>query len=95
MCCAKTSQWADAKKAFAAGSSALSQFPPLWKQRFARAAAETALALGDVGGARSWINFALENLADPDGGRPDPAGRRQGRASVQGDGARAWPVTRR
>ncbi len=63
---AKTSQWADAKKAFTAGSSALSQFPPLWKQRFARAAAETALALGDVGGARSWINFALENPIDPD-----------------------------
>jgi len=63
---AKTSQWADAKTAFAAGSSALSQFPPVWKQRFARAAAETALALGDVGGARSWINYALENLGDPD-----------------------------
>ena len=63
---AKTSQWADAKTAFAAGSSALSQFPPLWKQRFARAAAETALALGDVGGARSWINFALQNLGDAD-----------------------------
>jgi tetratricopeptide (TPR) repeat protein len=63
---ARTSQWDDAKKAFTAGSSALSQFPAVWKQRFARAAAETALALNDVGGARSWINFALENLGDPD-----------------------------
>jgi tetratricopeptide (TPR) repeat protein len=63
---AKTSQWADAKAAFAAGSSSLSQFPPAWKQRFARAAAETALALGDVGGARSWIGFALQNLGDPE-----------------------------
>ena len=62
---AKTSQWADAKKDFTAGASALSQFPPLWKQRFARAAADTALALGDVGGARSWINFALQNPVDP------------------------------
>lgn len=62
---AKQSQWADAKKAFAAGGSALSQFPALWKQRFARAAAETALALGDTAGGRSWINFALANPADP------------------------------
>jgi len=58
---AKQSQWADAKKAFTAGSSALSQFPPLWRQRFTRSAAETALALGDVAGARSWINYALAN----------------------------------
>ena len=62
---AKTSQWADAKKAFAAGGSALSQFPQVWKERFSRAAAETALALSDVGGARSWINYALENQGDP------------------------------
>src|SRR5581483_10423738 len=58
--------WADAKKAFAAGSSALSQFQPLWRQRFTRAAAETALALGDIGGARSWVNYALANNANPD-----------------------------
>jgi tetratricopeptide (TPR) repeat protein len=63
---AKSSQWPDAKKEFIAGTSALSQFPTAWKQRFARAAAETALALGDTGGARSWINFALANLGDPD-----------------------------
>ncbi len=62
---AKTSQWTDAKRAFTAGASALSQFPQLWKQRFGRAAADTALALGDVGGARSWINFALQNPVDP------------------------------
>jgi len=63
---AKQSQWADARKAFTAGASALSQFPPLWRQRFARAAAETALALGDVGGARSYVNFALANAANPE-----------------------------
>ena len=63
---ARQSQWADAKKAFTAGSSSLSQFPPLWRQRFARAAAETALALGDAGGARSWINYALANTANPE-----------------------------
>ena len=62
----KESQWADAKKAFTAGSSALSQMPPLWKQRFTRSAAETALALGDIGGARSWINYALANTANPE-----------------------------
>jgi tetratricopeptide (TPR) repeat protein len=56
---ARTSQWADARKAFTAGAPALSSFPALWKQRFARAAAETALALNDVPGARSWITFAL------------------------------------
>jgi tetratricopeptide (TPR) repeat protein len=63
---ARTSQWADAKKAFTAGAPALSSFPALWKQRFARAAAETALALNDTPGARSWINFALAAPADPD-----------------------------
>jgi tetratricopeptide (TPR) repeat protein len=63
---AKTSQWSDAKKAFTGGTSVLAQFPPVWKQRFARAAAETALALGDVNGARSWINYALASLGDPD-----------------------------
>ncbi|HEY1750374.1 MAG TPA: endoglucanase [Caulobacteraceae bacterium] len=62
---AKTSDWADARKAFTAGYSALSQVPALWKQRFARAAAQTAIALGDVGGARSWINYALANPVDP------------------------------
>jgi tetratricopeptide (TPR) repeat protein len=58
---ARLSQWPDAKKAYTAGSSALSQLPPLWRQRFTRKAAETALALGDVAGARSWINYALAN----------------------------------
>jgi tetratricopeptide (TPR) repeat protein len=62
---ARTSQWADAKKAFTVGVPALNQFPALWKQRFARQAAITALALGDVGGAKSWINFALGAPADP------------------------------
>ena len=62
---AKTSQWADARKAYAAGAKALSQFPAMWRQRFARAAAETALALGDVAGARSWINYALASPDDP------------------------------
>ena len=61
---AQTSQWADAKKAFTAGSKSLSAFPALWRQRFARAAARTALGLGDAGGARSWINYALANPAE-------------------------------
>lgn len=62
---ARTSQWADARKAFAAGASQLPQFPPVWRQRFARAAAETALALGDPAGAKSWIDFALSATSDP------------------------------
>jgi tetratricopeptide (TPR) repeat protein len=62
---AKTSQWADAKKAFTAGTGALPRLPPLWRQRFARAAAETALQLSDVPGARSWVNFALGSPVDP------------------------------
>ena len=62
---AKTSQWADARKAFAGGAPALSRFPAMWRQRFARAAAETALALGDLAGARSWINYALASPDDP------------------------------
>jgi len=63
---ARTSQWADAKKAFTLGAPALSRFPALWKQRFARAAAQTALALNDTPGARSWINYALAASAGPD-----------------------------
>ena len=63
---ARTSQWADARKAFTAGAPALSRFPAFWKQRFARAAAQTALALNDIPGARSWINFALAAPADAD-----------------------------
>jgi tetratricopeptide (TPR) repeat protein len=63
---AKQSQWPDAKKAYTAGAAALSQFPAVWRARFARAAAETGLALGDVAGARSWINYALAADAGPD-----------------------------
>jgi tetratricopeptide (TPR) repeat protein len=62
---AKLSQWPDARREFADGSSALAQFPPLWRARFSRSAAETALALGDVVGARSWITYALANPVDP------------------------------
>jgi tetratricopeptide (TPR) repeat protein len=62
---AKTSQWADAKKAFAGGTGALPRLPTLWRQRIARAAAETALQLGDTPGARSWVNFALGSSVDP------------------------------
>jgi tetratricopeptide (TPR) repeat protein len=61
---AKTSQWVDAKKAFSQGVGALPQFPALWKQRFARAAAQTGLALNDVGGARSWVGYALGSPVD-------------------------------
>ncbi|HEX3920497.1 MAG TPA: tetratricopeptide repeat protein [Caulobacteraceae bacterium] len=63
---AKTSQWADAKTAFSAGRPALTAFPAYWKQRFGRAAALTGLALNDVPGARSWIDFALGNPIGPD-----------------------------
>jgi len=80
---AKTSQWADAKKAFAGGASNLSKFPPLWKQRFARAAAETALALNDVPGARSWVNFALASPAD---GTEDAATRLVAAEVTQAEG---------
>jgi tetratricopeptide (TPR) repeat protein len=62
---AKLSQWPDARKEFAEGTSALSQFPPLWRARFARAAAETALSLGDLAGAKSWITYALSVPVDP------------------------------
>ncbi|MFI4936132.1 MAG: endoglucanase, partial [Caulobacterales bacterium] len=62
---AKQSQWTDAKREYAAGASALAQFSPLWRARFSRSATETALALGDVVGARSWINYALANRNDP------------------------------
>ena len=62
---AKLSRWTDARREFAAGASALPQFPARWKARFARAAARTALALGDTAGGKSWISYALASHAGP------------------------------
>ena len=62
---AQLSQWQDARREFSAGARALQSFPPVWRARFARSAAETGLELGDPAGARSWINAALDNQLDP------------------------------
>lgn len=62
---AQTGQWDDVKRESAAGQSALVQFPPIWRARFARSAAQAALAQGDNASARTWIAFALEAPAPP------------------------------
>ncbi|MGA0603071.1 tetratricopeptide repeat protein [Caulobacter sp. KR2-114] len=58
---AKQSRWADAKREFAAGASAINQFSPYWKTRFGQAGAQASMALGDNGAASAWIDFALAN----------------------------------
>ncbi len=62
---AQLGQWPDAKKAFSEGAPVLDQFPALWRSRFGRAGAETALALGDINGAKSWILAAVAAPVDP------------------------------
>lgn len=61
---AKTAQWPEARKEFAAGASAFNQFPAVWRARFARADAEAALAMGDMDGARARIRMALDEKTD-------------------------------
>ena len=63
----KLGENADARTAFAAGASALFQFDPLWRARFARADAEAALALGQLPVAEVAVDDALRSQGlDPD-----------------------------
>ncbi len=62
---AQTGQWDDVQREAVAGASSFVQFPAVWRARFARAAAQAALAKGDNPAARTWIAFALEAPAPP------------------------------
>ncbi len=62
----KLGENADARQQFAAGASALFQFEPKWRARFARADAEAALALGQFPVAEVAIDDALRTQLDPD-----------------------------
>ncbi|MEW5688407.1 MAG: endoglucanase [Pseudomonadota bacterium] len=62
---AQLGQNAEARTQFAAGLEAFGQFTPMWKARFARADAQAALALGDLAGAESRINLALQEQVEP------------------------------
>ncbi|HEY2661575.1 MAG TPA: endoglucanase [Caulobacteraceae bacterium] len=57
---------ADARQQFAAGASALFQFDPKWRARFARSDAEASLALGQFPVAEVAIDDALRTQLDPD-----------------------------
>ncbi len=63
----KLGENADARTAFAPGASALFQFDPLWRARFARSEAEAALALGELPVAEVAVDDALRSDGlDPD-----------------------------
>ena len=61
----KLGQYAEARQQFIGGASALFQFSPKWRARFATADAEAALALGQNPVAEVAIENALRNLDDP------------------------------
>jgi tetratricopeptide (TPR) repeat protein len=56
---AKGGNWEDARARFREGQRALGHVPPLWAARFAKADAESALALGDYVTAQNRISDAL------------------------------------
>jgi len=62
---AQLAQWPEARSHFLDGSEAFGLFSPAWKQRFARADAQAALALGDIDGADRSIKLALSDKAEP------------------------------
>lgn len=62
---AKLGDNAGARAQFARGRSALFQFPPEWKARFARLDGEAALALGDLGTARAELSLAAAEHTSP------------------------------
>ncbi len=59
-CDAQAGDVAGARQEFAHGREAIAMFDPAWRARFARADAETALASGDVAGARIALDGAGE-----------------------------------
>jgi tetratricopeptide (TPR) repeat protein len=57
--------WADARTQFNRGAQAYGLFSPTWRARFATADAKAALAQGDIAGAESRINLALQEHVAP------------------------------
>lgn len=57
-------QHAEARAQFTKGVEAYGLLPPMWKARFARADAQSALAQGDLIGADNRIRMALEEKVD-------------------------------
>jgi tetratricopeptide (TPR) repeat protein len=62
---AMQNDWPTAKDAFAKGASALNQFPAAWQSRFARAYAETALELNQLGVAQTEVALSIAQTNDP------------------------------
>jgi tetratricopeptide (TPR) repeat protein len=62
---AKVGDNAGAREQFTRGRSALAQFAPEWRARFARVDAEAALALGDLATARNALVIAASEHASP------------------------------
>jgi tetratricopeptide (TPR) repeat protein len=61
----KQAQWAESRTQFGKGGEAYALMPPVWRARFARAAAESALRQGDLVDADRRINLALQEQVDP------------------------------
>ena len=62
---AKLGDDAGAREQFAAGASALAQFAPKWRARFAVAHVDAALGAGDLGGARAALAAAQSVTLPP------------------------------
>jgi tetratricopeptide (TPR) repeat protein len=61
----KQAQWAESRTQFGKGGEAFALMPPVWRARFARAAAESALRQGDLVDAERRVNLALQEKVDP------------------------------
>ncbi len=59
-------QWQDAARQFESGRTVFNQFPPLWRGRFAQAAATAALAQDNNAAAAGWVTMALRSGQPPD-----------------------------
>jgi tetratricopeptide (TPR) repeat protein len=62
---ARLGDYTGAREQLSAGRSALAQFAPKWKARFARADVDSALAVGDVGAARNALLTAQSIPLEP------------------------------
>jgi tetratricopeptide (TPR) repeat protein len=62
----KLADYTGAREQFQRGRQAMQQFAPKWRSRFARADAESALAVGDLGAARAALQMADVSGLDPD-----------------------------
>ena len=56
---ARQGDWAEARRAFADGASAIDRFTPFWRARFGVAHAEAAIETGDLVSARALLAYAF------------------------------------